>query len=395
MKKNAKKQLIMAQAETLFSSGGFQNTTITQIARACSISEASIYEHFKNKEDLLFSIPEKHFQDLLKNLQEHLLGVYGAENKVRKLIWQYLLFVQERPNFIRLFMLHVWSNQRFYKSEKRAKLIEYWAFVYTILKEARDEGVFRHDIDLLVCECMIYGTINHYILTSLVFDRPLNLIDKGEILDRLFMDAMCADTKGRDSMWEGNGKKEVILQAALEEFDKEGYLQTTIAQICRRAGITEPTLYEYFKGKEEILLAIPEMAMDKFLQDIKNHIMRNDQPDSNLKLLLWNQINSYEAYPDYYRVLLSELHCNPKFYQSAAYTVGRKYAEELMTILKTGVDCGIFRKDINLNAIQHVYFGMFDQLLLYSMVRPNELKISEKMSKIYDVIMHMIRVSYA
>lgn len=387
-----KKRLIMTRAEELIANGGFQNTTISQIARACNISEAGLYEYFKNKEDLLFSIPEKHFQDLLRGLQEHLLGIYGVENKVRKLIWHYLLFMQERSQFARLFMLEIWSNQRYYKSEKSDTLLKYWMFVHNILKEARDEGIFRKNLDILVFECMIYGTINHYILTSLVFDRPLKLIEKGEMLEWLFMDAMNGYATERDALWEVGGKKRAILQAALEEFDKEGYLQTPISQICSRAGITEPTLYEYFNSKEDILLAIPELAMDKFLTNLKEHIVRNDQPESKLKLFLWNQMDSYETYPDYYRVLLSELHCSTKFYQSSAYTVGRKYAQEFLAILQSGVDTGIFRKDINLNMIQHVYLGMLDQLLIYSVVRKNELKISEKTSQIYDIIMHMVRV---
>lgn len=386
-----KRKLIMEKAEELFSIQGYQTTTISQIARACNISEAGIYEYFLNKEDLLFSIPERHFTDLRKSLSNHLLGVRGATNKTCKLIWHYLLFVQEREQFARLFMMEVWSNPRFYNSKKSKPLVAYWDEVRDILQEGVAEGAFRKNIDVLSCQCMIFGTLNHVILSRVVFNKPFNLVDKGEEFERMFLDAMSPTYPIRESLWEVMGKKGAILEAALDEFDRRGYAQTTISQISSHAGITDPTLYEYFKSKEEILMAIPELAVDKFLNDLKQNLAQMDLPQNSFKLFLWNQMYSYETYPAYYRVLLGELRCNPKFYTSEAYTVIRRYTEELMAILKDGIKSGSFREDIKPKTVRHLYFGMLDQLLLYSMVRPGELRMSDKMERVYELIYNVIK----
>jgi AcrR family transcriptional regulator len=47
-----------------------------------------------------------------------------------------------------------------------------------------------------------------------------------------------------------------ILLAAMECFAKEGYHQTTIREIARRAGVTLGAVYHHFEGKKELLMVL-------------------------------------------------------------------------------------------------------------------------------------------
>ena len=51
------------------------------------------------------------------------------------------------------------------------------------------------------------------------------------------------------------GAPERMRAAALELFGEAGYEQATVAQIARRAGVTERTFYRYFSDKREVLFA--------------------------------------------------------------------------------------------------------------------------------------------
>ena len=64
-----RKDRIMDAALRIFAEKGFQNATITEISKAAGVSEATIYEYFGTKEDLLFAIPEKIPTTHLRNLQ--------------------------------------------------------------------------------------------------------------------------------------------------------------------------------------------------------------------------------------------------------------------------------------------------------------------------------------
>jgi AcrR family transcriptional regulator len=48
-----------------------------------------------------------------------------------------------------------------------------------------------------------------------------------------------------------------LLEAGLELFERQGYEQTTVAEIARAAGVTEMTFFRYFPAKEHLLLDDP------------------------------------------------------------------------------------------------------------------------------------------
>jgi AcrR family transcriptional regulator len=47
-----------------------------------------------------------------------------------------------------------------------------------------------------------------------------------------------------------------ILEAAFEEFSRNGYAATTLDQIAERAGVTKGTIYVYFENKEHLFISM-------------------------------------------------------------------------------------------------------------------------------------------
>lgn len=56
---------------------------------------------------------------------------------------------------------------------------------------------------------------------------------------------------------------EAILEAAAQVFERHGYAAGTTNRIAERAGISIGSLYQYFPGKDAILLAIVERHVDE------------------------------------------------------------------------------------------------------------------------------------
>ncbi len=59
-KTKSRKDQILEAALRIFAEKGFQDATISEISREVSVSEATIYEYFGTKEELLFAIPKKY-----------------------------------------------------------------------------------------------------------------------------------------------------------------------------------------------------------------------------------------------------------------------------------------------------------------------------------------------
>ncbi|MEN6638003.1 MAG: helix-turn-helix domain-containing protein, partial [Smithella sp.] len=53
----SRKDRIMDAALRIFAEKNFQEATISEISKEAGVSEATIYEYFGTKEDLLFAIP--------------------------------------------------------------------------------------------------------------------------------------------------------------------------------------------------------------------------------------------------------------------------------------------------------------------------------------------------
>ena len=61
---------IVAAAKALFAAGGLERVTMRNIARRVGITQAAIYQHFEDKEAILFAIAEDFFSDLIADSEK-------------------------------------------------------------------------------------------------------------------------------------------------------------------------------------------------------------------------------------------------------------------------------------------------------------------------------------
>ncbi|MCK8817780.1 TetR/AcrR family transcriptional regulator [Natroniella sulfidigena] len=101
-------------------------------------------------------------------------------------------------------------------------------------------------------------------------------------------------------------KKELIRQSAIELFAQDGYYNTTVKMVSKKAGIAVGTVYNYFANKEEILEYIFEVELTKrirFLEELKNKDISFQQ---KARLFLDKHFSELEAKPTTTTVLTQE-----------------------------------------------------------------------------------------
>ncbi|WP_041985891.1 MULTISPECIES: TetR family transcriptional regulator [unclassified Streptomyces] len=69
------------------------------------------------------------------------------------------------------------------------------------------------------------------------------------------------------SRWEPNASKR-LGEAAMELYSERGFEQTTVAEIAKRAGLTERTFFRYFADKREVLFAGAGELQDLFVSTL-------------------------------------------------------------------------------------------------------------------------------
>jgi AcrR family transcriptional regulator len=75
LKKKRSRELIAATARRLFIERGFEAVPVAEIARAAEVSEATVFNYYPTKEDLLYSRLEAFEEELLSAVRERQPGV--------------------------------------------------------------------------------------------------------------------------------------------------------------------------------------------------------------------------------------------------------------------------------------------------------------------------------
>lgn len=75
-------------------------------------------------------------------------------------------------------------------------------------------------------------------------------------------------------MCEEQEKKRSIILAAATLFANKGYAGTSVREIVEAAGITKPTLYYYFKNKEDLYIKLMDESMETFAQLLQQSLTR-------------------------------------------------------------------------------------------------------------------------
>ena len=178
-KENTRMRIIDA-ATRLFAEQGYQQTTISEIAKLVGLAEGSIYDHFRGKEDLLLTIPDVWVTTAIDELEVQLLGIEGAFNKLRKFLWWYIHYIQSEPMTAKVVFLFLKTNPNFMESVVYPNVRTFYSCLIRIFEEGIESGEMAEDLDPFVARSIVLGTIEHMVIRWLLKGMTYSLFDSLE-----------------------------------------------------------------------------------------------------------------------------------------------------------------------------------------------------------------------
>jgi len=178
-KENTRMRIIDA-ATRLFAEQGYQQTTISEIAKVVGLAEGSIYDHFRGKEDLLLTIPDVWVTTAIDELEIQLLGIEGAFNKLRKFLWWYIHYIQSAPMTAKVVFLFLKTNPNFMESIVYPNVRTFYSCLIRIFEEGIESGEMAEDLDPFVSRSIVLGTIEHMVIRWLLKGMTYSLFDSLE-----------------------------------------------------------------------------------------------------------------------------------------------------------------------------------------------------------------------
>jgi TetR/AcrR family fatty acid metabolism transcriptional regulator len=189
-KKLFKRESIIQAAIQVFGRKSFNDSNITEIAQKANVAEGTIYQYFKNKEDLFFSIPVEKTREFCNELDLHFQGIAGSLNQIRKFLWYYLYFFQTNPEYGKILLLEMRVNRSFLRTKTYGSFRKSTSRILEIIKEGQEEGVIRKDANFYTIRQMILGTLEHIVTRWLLKGEKYVLLDYYEDVSRLIIDGI-------------------------------------------------------------------------------------------------------------------------------------------------------------------------------------------------------------
>ncbi len=393
-----KKNAVLKSAEFLFSTNGFNQTTMADIAKESGIPEPSIYSYFGNKRNILFAIYGAYLQSANETLTEHFQGMKEPGPKLRKSIWHYLADMKNSPNYARILLMAQRESPEFYASGYLKDLQKYSSLIVECIVAGQKEGLFRKNLNPRLIRNMAMGASVFTAIDSIVYNRPYDPNHTSDIIYQLVLNGTATETQSAEnnSRILRNERVEFrrsqIMENAVQIFAERGFSNATIAEIARQADLGDATLYEYFENKEAILLETAEAHLRNLISGDDLQVRGLSEPEKDLRKLIWRFIWQLYTFERFSRILVLELFRNINFYSSPGYRYLLDFWAEIEKVIQKGQEQGIFLEEVPSPTYFYMIVGTFDQFLLsqFLLKRP-PLGLSE-LNDTVDALVRAIKV---
>jgi TetR/AcrR family fatty acid metabolism transcriptional regulator len=153
-------EAILEGAKKVFSQRDFSRATISEIAGLAGVADATIYEYFQNKEDILLSLAANQLSSYLDQAATA-FDITDPERKLRRLIKYHFFCFLKDLEFLKLFLMSLQVNSRFYGSRGFEVFRSYGQLIEGVIEEGKTKGIFRASVNPRVFRNMFLGSFVH------------------------------------------------------------------------------------------------------------------------------------------------------------------------------------------------------------------------------------------
>lgn len=151
--------------------------------------------------------------------------------------------------------------------------------------------------------------------------------------------------ESRDAKKRINRKK--LIEAASAEFAEMGYARANITRISERAGLGKGTVYNYFRSKHQLLIAVVEHAMELLLDEINREIADIENPVEKLRRAMQVDFRFMEKNEALSKVIVREGFASDPQKQRDFLEALSPASVFFIELLEQGKRDGLFRSDLD------------------------------------------------
>ena len=188
------------------------------------------------------------------------------------------------------------------------------------------------------------------------------------------------------------GKKKTLI-AATQLFSQQGYSGTSTAQIAEKAGVSQATIFKYFKTKSDLLSEI----MKPMIPELKKEFFQKFETYTNLEeaihFTVQNRFYFLAQNVDFIKILIQEVLVNSEFRQEIMATFEEvaieDYLQQIRQLYAQDPKLQFSDKTIRtLRSCAGIFFAYFVQRFILQIPSPSE---TEDLARIEQEILTLLK----
>jgi TetR/AcrR family fatty acid metabolism transcriptional regulator len=182
-----------------------------------------------------------------------------------------------------------------------------------------------------------------------------------------------------------NGKRGLILDAAVRAFARDGYHQARMADVAREAGVAAGTIYLYFRSKDDLLISIFEEKVQAFIENFRGRVNQEQGAVAKLKKLVELHLYEMQDHQDLATVFQLDLRQSRRFMSAYPKLNLKNYFDLIGEIIEEGQQHGVFRQDLYVGAVKRALFGALDETVTSWLLAGKSYDLTQMVGPLADL----------
>lgn len=166
---------ILTAAIKVFAQKGYVNTTMSDVAIHAKVGIGTLYNYFKNKDDMLLQCMKKTIEDEIMQIQDETELIKDPIDKLHEFFIKHGELIVNKPYIAKFLVVELRQSESFYKRNPSYNPMQYYLdYVKGILRESMKIGRIRKaDVDTL--SYMIIGAMDMIFTQWLISGKTLEI----------------------------------------------------------------------------------------------------------------------------------------------------------------------------------------------------------------------------
>jgi TetR/AcrR family fatty acid metabolism transcriptional regulator len=158
-------------------------------------------------------------------------------------------------------------------------------------------------------------------------------------------------------------KRSRILLAAVKVFARRGYFASRVADVARRAGVADGTIYLYFRNKEDILVSLFDEVMSEHLEGKRREVEPRADAPTRLRAIAERHLGLLGRNRELAIVFQVELRQSTKFMERFTASWLQDYFTLIGEVIEQGQREGTLRAELPVKMATKAFFGILDEMV--------------------------------